>query len=83
MSSYSRRSGGSVRRRSVSKEVLARNIGSFETGTMLRNFWSIEGYLSKEIEAKGMLRRTKRHLRYFRIIFSTGKMNIKEDKVFN
>ena len=44
------------------------------------SFNYIEGYLCKEIDTKNLLRRTKRHLRYFRIIYSTGKLNIKEDK---
>ena len=41
---------------------------------------SLEGYLAKEIDTKGMLRRTRRHLRYFRLIFSSGKLCIKEDQ---
>ena len=40
----------------------------------------IEGYLLKAIETKRMLQITKQHLRFFRIIFKTGKMNIKEGK---
>lgn len=40
----------------------------------------IEGYLLKAIETKRMLQMTKQHLRFFRIIFSTGKLNIKEEK---
>ena len=34
----------------------------------------------KEIENKHALRLTRRHLRYFRIIFSTGKLNVKQNK---
>lgn len=34
----------------------------------------------KEIENLNVLSITKRHLRYFRIIFSTGKLNVKVDK---
>ena len=40
----------------------------------------IEGYLVKAIETKRMLKVTQQHLRYFRVIFSTGKMNVKEDR---
>ena len=41
----------------------------------------IEGYLCKEVDNKGILRLSRqRHLRYFRIAFNTGKLNIKEDK---
>ena len=45
------------------------------------NFKVIEGYLCKEIDTTGLFRRTKRHLRYFRIIYTSGKLNIKEDKM--
>ena len=44
------------------------------------SFRHIEGYLVKEIDTEAMFRRTKRHLRYFRIVFTTCKLNIKEDK---
>ena len=44
---------------------------------------SIEGYLYKEIDSKSLLQRKKRHLRYLRIVFTTGKLNIKEDKLFS
>ena len=40
----------------------------------------IEGYLIKEIDSEGLFRRTRRHLRYFRIVFASSKLNIKEDK---
>ena len=40
----------------------------------------IEGYLSKEIDTKGVWRVCRRHLRYVRIIFSSGKLCVKEDK---
>ena len=46
------------------------------------SFSYIEGYLQKEIDSSGILRRTKRHLRFFRIVYSTGKLNIKEEKSF-
>lgn len=41
----------------------------------------IEGYLIKEIDSEGMFRRTRRHLRYFRIVFASSRLNLKEDKV--
>lgn len=37
----------------------------------------VEGFLLKEIEGMNIIRETRRHLRYFRIVFSTGKLNIK------
>lgn len=55
-------------------------IKDIETATFAMSFRYIEGYLLKEIESKRMLRMTKRHLKYFRIVFSTGKLNIKDDK---
>ena len=51
-----------------------------QTATFMRSFLCIEGYLLKDIDTTYALVFTKRHLRYFRIIFSTGKLNIKEDK---
>ena len=59
------------------------SIDNLEMATFKMGFRSIEGYLYKEIDSKGLLRRTKRHLRYFRIVFTTGKLNIKEDKKLN
>ena len=59
------------------------NVENYETTTFSMNSRFIEGYLCKEIEAKGLLRRTKRHLRYFRIVFSTGKLNIKQCRTVN
>lgn len=51
------------------------------TPTMsLRHEKMIEGYLVKAIETKRMLKVKQQHLRYFRVIFSTGKMNVKEDR---
>ena len=44
---------------------------------------SIEGYMYKEIDSKNLFQRKKRHLRYLRIVFTTGKLNIKEDKRFS
>ena len=44
------------------------------------SFRYIEGYLCKEIDSKGMLRRTQRHLKYFRIVYTTGKLNVKDEK---
>ena len=59
------------------------NVEDFETSTFSMNLRYIEGYVCKEIDTKGLFRRTKRHLRYFRIIFTTGKLNIKESKSMN
>lgn len=47
---------------------------------MIRNYRGIEGWLCKEIQTQGMFQQCRRHLRYFRIVFNTGKLNIKEDK---
>ena len=47
------------------------------------NFKVIEGYLCKEIDTSGLFRRTKRHLKYFRIVHSSGKLNIKDQKEMN
>ena len=58
-------------------------ITNFESDTFAMSFRYIEGYLCKEIDSKGIFRRTKRHLRYFRIIYTSGKLNIKEDKSRN
>ena len=44
------------------------------------SYGSIEGYMQKEIEAKAMFKLTMRHLRYFRITFSTDKLCVKEFK---
>ncbi len=55
-------------------------MGNKVTDTFALSLTCIEGYLSKEIDTKGVLRRTKRHLRYARIIFSSGKFCIKADK---
>ena len=55
---------------------------TFHAPTMVRSFGCIEGYLCKEVDTTGLLRRTKRHLRYLRIIFSTGKLNVKEDRMY-
>ena len=41
---------------------------------------SVEGYLLKEIQDDQFFKPIKRHLRYFRILFSTGKLNIKTCK---
>ena len=40
----------------------------------------IEGYLVKAIETKRVLQMSNQHLRYFRIIFHTDKMSVKEEK---
>lgn len=40
----------------------------------------IEGYLVKGIETKRLIQLSSQHLRFFRIIFSTGKMNVKENR---
>ena len=69
-------------RRSSVEEVMIK-IVNFEAYTFAMSFRYIEGYLCKEIDSKGMFRRTKRHLRYFRIIYTSGKINIKEDKSKN
>mgnify|MGYP000229818433 CR=1 FL=1 len=58
-------------------------IENFESDTFAMSFRYIEGYLCKEIDTKGIFRRTQRHLRYFRIIYTSGKLNIKEDKSRN
>ena len=58
-------------------------IDNFESDTFAMSFRYIEGYLCKEIDSKGLFRRTRRHLRYFRIIYTSGKLNIKEDKSKN
>lgn len=52
----------------------------FEIHTFALDYRYIEGYVSKEIENLNILSITKRHIRYFRIIFSTGKLNVKVDK---
>ena len=54
-----------------------------ESSTFGMSFRYIEGYLLKEIDSSNMFRRTKRHLRYFRIIYTSGKLNVKEDKSKN
>ena len=64
----------------ASVDELAHHFGTLFLHTFTRNLFLIEGYLAKEIDAKGLLRRTKRHLRYFRLIFSSGKLCIKEDQ---
>ena len=51
-----------------------------DTPTISRSYRYIEGYLLKEINKTSLLRKTARHLRYFRIVFATGKMNIKTCK---
>ena len=40
----------------------------------------LEGWLCKEIQNQGVFQKYRRHLRYFRIVYNTGKLNIKEDK---
>ena len=55
-------------------------MGNKVTDTFALYLSCIEGYLSKEIDTKGVLRRTQRHLLYIRIIFSSGKFCIKADK---
>ena len=52
----------------------------YTSGTFAMTYSNIEGYLLKEIENKTMLSMTKRHLRYFRIAYSTGKLSVKECK---
>jgi len=46
----------------------------------MNSYRYIEGYLLKEINGSNMLRYEARHLRYFRIVFATGKLNIKTCK---
>ena len=58
-------------------------IENYESGTFAMSFRYIEGYLLKEIDSTGLFRRTKRHLRFFRIIYTQGKLNVKEDKSKN
>ena len=70
------------KRRSSIEEVMTK-IENFEAETFAMSFRYIEGYLCKEIDSKGIFRRTKRNLRYFRIIYTSGKLNIKEDKSKN
>ena len=55
-------------------------VGTLALNTFSRTYLMIEGYLAKQIDTKGLLRRQKRHLRYYRIIFSSGKLCIKEDR---
>lgn len=58
-------------------------VDAYESDTFAMNVRLIEGYLCKEIDKKGVFRRTRRHLRYFRIIFATGKLNVKECRAQN
>ena len=55
----------------------------YETATFAMSYRYIEGYLLKEIRNAQMWRKTARHLRYFRIVFATGKLNIKTCKEVN
>ena len=55
-------------------------MGNKITDTFQRSMTCIEGYLSKDIDAKGVWRVSRRHIRYVRIIFSSGKLCVKEDK---
>ena len=55
-------------------------IQELETDTFSMSFRHIEGFLCKEIQNSSAVRRTKRHLKYFRIIFSMDKLNIKNEK---
>ena len=61
-------------------QSLANKIGIAQNSTFTRSYKCIEGYMSKEVETKSFLQICQRHLRYFRILFSTGKLNIKENK---
>lgn len=54
-------------------------VEAFETATFALNYRFIEGYLLKEVVDVW----STRHLRYFRIVFSTGKLNIKKCKDVN
>ena len=60
--------------------ALDKKLGRLECATMVRSYSCIEGYLWKEIDKKATIRFTKRHLRYFRIVFNSGKLNVKERK---
>lgn len=71
---------GAIGRRTASIDIVKEKITHFENFTFAQDFRYIEGYLAKEIENINMLRLTRRHLRYFRIIFSTGKLNVKTNK---
>ena len=50
------------------------------TDSLVRTPRLIEGWLWKEADTKKMLQLTRRHIRYVRIVFNSGKMNVKEDK---
>ena len=51
---------------------------NYEGVTFAMNERHVEGYLLKEISTDHIFRKSGRNLRYFRIVFSTGKLNIKE-----
>ena len=55
-------------------------MGQFVMETFCRSYTCIEGYLAKDIDNKRLLQTKQRHVRYFRIIFGSGKLNIKETK---
>ena len=60
-------------------------IKTLNTATLVSSFQYIEGYLSKENTTAAEIKRSggQRSLRYLRIVFNTGKLNIKENRAFN
>ena len=61
-------------------QKVASKLGIAQNSTFTRSYKCIEGYLGKEVESRRFKHNQTRHLRYFRILFSTGKLNIKFDK---
>lgn len=68
------------RSRVMSMDTIEDGIGSVSTDSLIRTPRLIEGWLWKEADSKKMLQLTKRHIRYVRIVFNSGKFNVKEDK---
>ena len=56
------------------------NVICYECTTFANTYRFIEGYLLKDIANQHLFKNWRRHLRYFRIVFSTGKFNIKTCK---
>ena len=66
------------RKRSV-EQVLS-TFQEYYSPTCQSTFRFIEGYMIKDIDGKSIMHSSKRHLRFFRIIFSNARLDLKEDK---
>ena len=59
---------------------MARQFEEYYSPTISVNFNYIEGYLIKSIEKNRMMRLEHFHLRFFRVLYSQGKLVTKVEK---